>query len=106
MNSTNPGSQLGKWWAAQIPQGKTADYRSDNNICYQWSPLDKMTQCSISAGTKVAIGPGQSAACPGGYVTYPASAEKQIYIANAPEVVIDCVTFDDQFNWHQVQPSE
>lgn len=60
-NSTNSGSQFGNWWAFNQPAGKTADYRKDYEICYQWSPLDKLVQCTLKVGSKVVVGNGQSA---------------------------------------------
>lgn len=97
-NSTNPGSEKGKWWAASKPKGKTAGYREDYEICYQWSPLDKLTSCTLKAGTKVVIGNGQSAEC-SQYLTYPVSAAQQIYIENAAASVEDCKTYDAVFSW-------
>ena len=76
-NSSNTNSEMGTWWAGETPTGLTAQYRTDYEICYQWSPLDKMTQCKLKAGSKVVIGTGQSAMC-SDYLTYPASPEKQI----------------------------
>ena len=99
-NSTNPNSQMGNWWAAKQPQGRVADYRVDYEICYQWSPLDMMTQCTLKPGTKVVIGTGQSALC-SEYLTYPASAKKQIYIEAANEVVSDCNVYNAKFTWQE-----
>jgi len=96
-NSTNPGSRLGKWWAFYRPNGKTSQYRSDYEICYQWSPLDKLTQCKLKAGTKVVVGTGQSATC-SQYLTYPTSAAKQIYLDNS-SAVYDCKDYDLVFKW-------
>jgi len=101
-NSTNPGSRMGKWWAFYRPDGKVAQYRSDYEICYQWSPLDKLTRCRIKAGTKVVIGTGQSAKC-SEYLTYPPSAAKQIYIDNASSALSDCRDYDLIFSWKPVE---
>lgn len=97
-NSTNPNSQFGDWWAFDRPSGKVSKYRSDYEICYQWSPLDKMTQCTLKADVKVVVGTGQSAVC-SEYLTYPTSAKRQIYIEDASQSVIDCTTFDGEFSW-------
>ena len=97
-NSTNPHSQMGRWWAAEIPDGKTADYREDYEICYQWSPLDKLTRCDLAPGAKVVVGTGQSAEC-SQYLTYGVSASKQVYIENAADFMSNCDVFDDNFNW-------
>ena len=100
-NSTNPNSKMGNWWTFQSPKGKVSQYRFDYEICYQWSPLDKMTQCRLKANVKVVIGTGQSAEC-SSYLTYPASAEKQIYIEDASTLVSDCATYDGKFSWKAV----
>ena len=101
-NSTNPGSEKGKWWASSKPTGKTAGYREDYEICYQWSPLDKLTTCKLKAGTKVVIGNGQSAEC-SAYLTYPVSAAQQIYIDDAATSVERCTTYDAVFDWQRSQ---
>ena len=97
-NSTNPGSEKGSWWAFSQPQGSTAQYREDYEICYQWSPIDMMTQCKIAAGTQVVIGPGQSAYC-SQYLTYPTSPAKQIFMTNAADATSNCETFQGVFQW-------
>jgi len=97
-NSTNPGSKLGKWWAFNQPAGEVAQYRSDFEICYQWSPLDKLVRCELKPGTKVVVGNGQSAEC-SAYLTYPVSAAQQIYIEDAANSVINCQTFTGEFSW-------
>lgn len=101
-NSTNPNSEFGRWWAGALPEGKSADYREDYEICYQWSPLDKLTTCTLKAGTRVVIGNGQSAKC-SEYLTYPVSAAQQMYIENAEESVLDCTGYDAVFQWQESQ---
>jgi hypothetical protein len=98
-NSTNPDSKLGKWWAFQEPSGEVAKYRSEYEICYQWSALDKLVRCTLKPDTKVVIGTGQSAKC-SDYLTYPISGKEQIYIDDASESVIDCTTFNAEFRWN------
>jgi len=97
-NSTNPASRFGKWWAFQNPSGKVSDYRADYEICYQWSPLDKLVSCTLKPGTRVVVGTGQSAEC-SKYLTYPVSAEQQIYIDDAVAAFTDCAEFDGEFSW-------
>ena len=97
-NSTNPGSQFGEWWAFSIPAGNVAQYREDYEICYQWSPLDKMTKCTLTKGAKIVVGTGQSAEC-SQYLTYPVSAAQQVFLVDASTFVSNCETFDDQFKW-------
>lgn len=97
-NSTNPNSKLGSWWALHQPEGLVADYREDYEICYQWSPLDKLVQCTLEEGSKVVIGNGQSAKC-SEYLSYATSAAQQVFIADADAVVMDCKTWDAVFSW-------
>lgn len=99
-NSTNPNSKLGKWWAFDTPKGKTFNYRSDYEICYEWSPIDKMSHCIIKADTKVVIGTGQSAKC-SPYVIYDVSEKNQIYIENASSFSAQCKTYDNIFSWKE-----
>jgi hypothetical protein len=99
-NSTNPNSRLGKWWSFTRPNGKVAQYRTDYEICYQWSPLDKLTQCKLKPGTKLVVGTGQSATC-SQYQSYPASAAKQIYL-DSQLAVHDCKDYDLDFSWERV----
>lgn len=101
-NSTHPDSKMGKWWSFEIPTGLVAQYRIAYEICYGWSPLDKMTHCTLKPGAPVVIGTGQSAKC-SEYLTYPASAMKQIYIKDAPEWVCDCVSYDGEFSWKVIE---
>lgn len=100
-NATNPNSQLGHWWAFKIPRGKTAQYRHDYEICYQWSPLDKLTHCTLKAGAKVVLGTGQSTVC-SEYLTYPVSAKKQVYLADAKADLADCRSYNGEFSWQAV----
>jgi hypothetical protein len=97
-NSTNPNSKMGNWWAFQKPNGKVSLYRYEYEICYQWSPLDKLDCCTLKPGVKIVVGTGQSAKC-SQYLTYPTSEQKQIYIKDASESVIDCTVYDLIFNW-------
>ncbi len=97
-NSTNPNSKFGKWWAFQEPAGKMSAYRLDYEICYQWSPLDKLVKCTLKSDTKVVVGTGQSAEC-SEYLTYPISDKQQIYINNASESVSDCTFYEGEFSW-------
>ena len=97
-NSTNPYSKMGKWWAWDKPTGSVAKYREDYEICYQWSPLDKLVSCTLEAGQKVVVGTGQSAFC-SDYLSYPVSAEQQVYIANASAALSNCTELDGEFSW-------
>lgn len=97
-NSTNPHSQFGKWWAFHKPAGRVSAYRSDYEICYQWSPLDKLMQCTLKPDTPVVVGTGQSAEC-SEYLTYPASEKQQIYIEDGSAAFSECTVFDCEFSW-------
>ena len=103
-NSTNPNSRLGHWWAFSQPAGAVSRYRADYEICYQWSPLDRLVRCHLKPGVKLVIGPGQSTVC-SDYLSYPASAAKQIYIEDAATQVLDCVTYEGEFAWKALKAS-
>jgi len=98
-NSTNTNSKLGKWWSFNKPVGKISTYRSEYEICYQWSPLDKLISCTLMPKTKVVVGNGQSAQC-SEHLTYPVSATQQIYIDDASVSLTDCTVFDGEFSWN------
>jgi hypothetical protein len=100
-NSTNPNSRLGHWWAFSQPAGAVSHYRADYEVCYQWSPLDRLVRCRLKGGTKVVIGPGQSAVC-SDYLSYPASAAKQLYLEEAATHVLDCVVYEGEFAWREL----
>jgi hypothetical protein len=97
-NSTNQKSKLGSWWAFIKPTGKIAAYRKDYEICYQWTPLDMLVECTLKPGVKVVVGAGQSAQC-SQYLTYPVSANQQIFIDNVESSLSDCKTFSGVFSW-------
>ena len=93
-DSARPYTLLGRWWSLALPQGTRDDYRRANVICPGWSALDRVSACVLVPGTRVAIGPGQSARCDeGGTVTVlPASQVNQVYVANdarAGQVLVD-----------------
>lgn len=97
-NSTNPQSEFGQWWSFQFPSGNTAKYREDYEICYQWSPLDKLVKCTLKAGTKVVVGNGQSAQC-SEYLSYPVSPKQQVFITDASDAVESCEGYDSVMSW-------
>jgi hypothetical protein len=97
-NSTNPSSKFGEWWAFHQPTGKISRYRSEYEICYQWSPLDKLVSCTLKPGVKVVVGTGQSAEC-SEYLTYSVSEKQQIFIEDASTSVTNCTMFEGEFSW-------
>lgn len=100
-NSTNPNSRLGQWWSFSRPDGKVSQYRTDFEICYQFSPLDKLTHCNLKEGTKLVVGTGQSVKC-SDYLTYPTSATQQIYIEDAQSWLLNCTDYDGLFSWNPI----
>lgn len=100
-NSTNPNSRLGHWWSFSRPNGNISKYRTDFEICYQFSPLDKLTHCNLKEGSKLVVGTGQSMTC-SDYLTYLASASKQIYIKDAASSLSNCKDYDALFSWRPV----
>lgn len=99
-NSTNPGSRIGSWWAFKKASGSVSQYRRDYEICTQYSPLDRLAQCKLKTGSLIVVGTGQSAQCDQ-YLTYPASASRQIYMPKeaANSSVNNCEDFDAEFAW-------
>lgn len=71
----------GRWWSFMLPQGPTEQYREANAICPSWSVLNQMSSCTLKVGSKIVVGPGQSADCGEGLV-YPKSAVNQVFINN------------------------
>ncbi|MET3133090.1 hypothetical protein AAKU55_003372 [Oxalobacteraceae bacterium GrIS 1.11] len=70
----------GRWWSFSPPMGPRDKYRLDNDICPEWSPLNSASSCTIKVGSKIVLGPGQSAQCNDSLL--PASAVNQAYIPN------------------------
>jgi hypothetical protein len=71
----------GSWWSLSDPQGPRDSYQKEEDICPEWSALDRMSACSLKVGAKVVIGPGQSVNC-NNDLSYPPSAVNQVYIPN------------------------
>lgn len=99
-NSANPNSRLGSWWAFEKASGSVSQYRRDYEICTQYSPLDRLAKCRLKVGTKIVVGTGQSAQCDA-YLTYPASASRQIYMPKetASSALDQCQDFEAEFAW-------
>jgi hypothetical protein len=92
--SSNTENQFGHWWTFDKPDNVSrAEYRQVEDICTSWSELDLMVACELVLDTELALGPGQSANCPGPpSMTYPASPNNQIYFASAQLSVAQCST--------------
>lgn len=103
-NGTHPQSKLGAWWALEEPSGSVSAYRRNYEICYQWSPLDRLVKCTLRAGAKVVLGTGQSVVC-SEHLTYSTSASLQLYVADAKQDALDCTDFDGMLSW-QPAPTE
>lgn len=97
-NSTNPNSRFGNWWAFEKPAGKISTHRAEYQICYQWTPLDKLETCMLKPGTKLVVGTGQSIKC-SEFLSYSVSDTLQIFIDDAKNSLINCSSFDGEFNW-------
>jgi hypothetical protein len=80
-DSARPYTVYGSWWSLSDPQGPRDSYRKEEDICPEWSALDRTSTCTIKVGTRVVIGPGQSVNCKGD-LSYPPSAVNQVYIPN------------------------
>jgi hypothetical protein len=80
-DSTHSYTAYGSWWSLSDPQGPRDNYRKEEDICPEWSALDRMSACSLKVGAKVVIGPGQSVNC-NNNLSYPPSSVNQVYIPN------------------------
>jgi hypothetical protein len=78
------GWRLGRWWAFSRPGADSTAYRSAYEICRRWNSLDSLAVCELKAGTRFAIGPGQSADC-GADPRYGTSDSLQVFFANPPQ---------------------
>lgn len=47
------------WWTFDEPTGSASEYRSRNVMCAEWS-VKMQTSCTLRAGTRIAVGYGQS----------------------------------------------
>ena len=97
-NSDKSYTVYGSWWSFEEPEGPKQEYREDNGICPSWSTLDRMTSCTIKVGSKIVVGPGQSAECKN--FTYPKSDVNQVFIANDSRdniILVDNCT--EAINW-------
>ncbi len=79
-NSDKAYTAYGRWWSLSLPTGPKAKYRKDNDICPSWSRLDRMSVCTLKIGTKIVLGPGQSAKCKN--TTYAKSPVNQVFVPN------------------------
>jgi len=79
-NSDKTYTAYGRWWSFSLPVGPKAKYRRDNDICPSWSSLDRMSACTLKVGTKIVVGPGQSAKCK--KMTYAKSPTNQVFVPN------------------------
>lgn len=104
-NSTNPNSEFGNWWAFDKPTGKISAYRHHYEICFQWTPLDKLESCTLKPGSKVVVGTGQSVKC-SDFETLAISDKKQIFIHEASASLTNCSNFDAEFSWKPLRINE
>ena len=80
-DADKPYTEWGSWWSLQPPEGSKAQYRADNAICPEWSPLNKVVACQLRPGSQIVVGNTQSAQCADGSV-FPKTAHTQIFVPN------------------------
>jgi hypothetical protein len=83
----------GAFWTLDKPSGTAANYRNVYEICKEWNDLDMLNECTIEAGAKVVLGPGQSTTCDKSDTSYPRSAANQIVLvkkADGSVPVVNC----------------
>lgn len=80
-DAEKPWSAYGGWWALSRPGGTRDEYRAQNAICAEWSPLDRLIACQLKVGAEIVLGTTQSVACADGSV-YPKTAAVQAFLPN------------------------
>jgi hypothetical protein len=85
-----PSSRIGPWWTFDPPAGTDKDFRERYAVCEAWNPrLSRLAACTLSRGSVVLIGPGQSVdetTCKKTGEQYPANPHHyQVYIARTNE---------------------
>jgi len=75
------------WWSPDHPQGKREDYAKINAICPEYNELEWVSQCTLKAGSIIAVGPTQSVKCKDG-TEIPANPSLQIFVGNYPKDVV------------------
>ena len=91
-DSSRPYSVTGQWWSFDAPKGSRDSYRAAEDICQEWSALDRMSTCTLKVGTHIVVGPGQSVGCQNG-LSYQASPVNQVYVPNDGknnQLFVDC----------------
>ncbi len=79
-DSSKAYTLYGGRWSFRLPQGPRDSYRKENDICPEWSALDRMSACTLKPGAEIVVGPGQSADC--AHEKLQKSATNQVYIPN------------------------
>mgnify|MGYP000078257003 FL=1 len=79
-NAAKDYTEFGRWWSLSKPMGPVERYRTDNEICPEWSDLNQLTVCSLKIGARFVMGPGQSAQCM--MMSYDRSPINQVYVPN------------------------
>ncbi|MBS2023375.1 MAG: hypothetical protein JST92_13270 [Deltaproteobacteria bacterium] len=62
---TRPAAKWGSWWSVVPLPGASMkeDYRASVGVCSSWNDFSMMVECTLKAGSVVAIGPTQAADC-------------------------------------------
>ncbi len=79
-DKNKPYTKYGRWWSLNKPTGSKEEYREANDICPSWSELNQVSQCKLKVGSKIVIGPGQSATCK--TKTLDKSPVNQVFVPN------------------------
>jgi hypothetical protein len=96
--SGGPAPEWGHWWSFDKPSGSKAAYRKANDICDDWNTLEYVASFTLTPGSVIVVGTGQSASCgaeiqgatdTASTVLLP-SPLTQVYIPNPPTVCVNC----------------
>jgi hypothetical protein len=88
-----PARENGRWWALVPAAGTAEEFRKNFGICPLWNDLSREKRCTLKAGARVVIGPGQSVDCKApkdapAAVSYGASTALQVYL-DQPDAMIE-----------------
>ncbi|MDV7340064.1 hypothetical protein RYZ26_10705 [Terasakiella sp. A23] len=79
-DSSKSWSAKGSWWSFNAPGDSKREYQVENDICPEWSNLDRAHSCMIIPGKQLVVGTGQSAQCDKEFLKQ--SATNQVFINN------------------------
>jgi len=91
-DSSAPGSKFGQWWALEPPAGTREAYRSKYVMCPTRNRMDRISSCTLTRGTIVVVGTGQSMNCQPAGPRLPQSPVVQVFMPKESAGFAACLT--------------